>query len=182
MKELLLLYICRMKNKYKISKIRTHVLQCAGVFIALIFLVKTGDLLHTKLLIAPFGASCVILFGFPHSHFSQPKNIIGGYFICSLIGVAIYGFWGTHSLGIAFAVSLAVLVMLLTNLMHPPAGAVTIIAITSGAGWMFILVPVAIGAFIIVTSALLYNKIHSKINKNFKEEYQDILPEIRASE
>ncbi len=145
------------------SHIRTHILQCIGVFAALLFLLNVGKLMNAKLLIAPFGATCTILFGFPDSPFSKAKNIMGSYFICSLVGIGVFNLWGNSSHWVAIAVSLAVLLMFLTKLIHPPAGAVTIIAIDSGAKWLFILVPVSLGAFIIVVSGFLYHKLHRKI-------------------
>ncbi|HEX9061185.1 MAG TPA: HPP family protein [Clostridia bacterium] len=181
-KESYLSYLRHLKNKFMGTQIKTHILQCIGIFIALLLLVKAGELLHEKLLIAPFGASCVILFGFPESHFSAPKRIIGGYFICSLTGVAIHSFFGNTSFGVAFAVSLAVLVMLLTNLMHPPSGAVTIIAVTADYGWTFVLTPVVVGAFIVIVIAVIYNKLHKKIGESIKGDYPVIISEMEESE
>lgn len=40
------------------------------------------------LIMGSFGASCVLLFGFPKSPFSQPRNVILGHFLSTFIGLA----------------------------------------------------------------------------------------------
>ena len=55
--------------------------------------------------------------------------------------------------------ALAVFVMMITNTVHPPAGANPIIVILTGQSISFVFLPVAVGAFIIVAFAYLYNKL-----------------------
>lgn len=152
-------------NNWSKATLANQLLQNARIFITLAILSIIGDILNEKLLIAPFGASCIIMYSLPKSGFSNPLNIIGSYFICSIVGVVFYSLLGNNCWGIALAVSLAVLIMILTNLMHPPAGAVTIIAITTSAKWLFVINPVAIGTFCIVAIAILFNSIQRRSQK-----------------
>ena len=43
-------------------------------------------------LIASFGSSMVLLFGYPESPFAQPKNIFFGHLLTSLVGVFFFVF------------------------------------------------------------------------------------------
>lgn len=76
---------------------------------------------YTPLLIASFGASCVLAFGLWNSPLSQPRNIIGGHFISTLIGLIIYHLFGNEPWSLALGVGLAIGLMMLTKTTHPPA-------------------------------------------------------------
>ncbi|MET3355229.1 UNVERIFIED_ORG: CBS-domain-containing membrane protein [Xanthobacter viscosus] len=83
------------------------------------------------LLIAPFGASAVLLFGHPATPLAQPANVIGGYAVSATIGLLVAvvfpGAWWAAALG----VGLAILAMLMLRLSHPPAGAVPILMVVA---------------------------------------------------
>jgi CBS-domain-containing membrane protein len=65
-----------------------------GAFITILFLAEMSWHLGTTLLIAPFGASCVLVFAVPQSPFAQPRNVIGGHLISATIGLLVF-----HTLG-----------------------------------------------------------------------------------
>src|SRR5512135_53271 len=46
------------------------------------------------LLMAPFGATCVLAFGIPDSPLAQPRNIVGGHLLSSLIGLVFLALFG----------------------------------------------------------------------------------------
>jgi CBS-domain-containing membrane protein len=95
-----------------------------GATIAIGFL-AFAETLHAGaiLLMAPFGASAVIIFGLPKSPLAQPKNVILGHVITAFIGLFFVEFIGVTALNLAIATGLGVTVMLLTKTTHPPAGA-----------------------------------------------------------
>src|SRR6266481_2473468 len=62
--------------------------------------------LHTALLIAPFGASCVLVFALPNSPLAQPRNVIGGHLISTAIGLAVFAALGAQPVSLALAVGL----------------------------------------------------------------------------
>ncbi len=172
---------CRHKIKSKKEIHTRYIIQSAIIFVSLLIVEFLGTFLNNNLLVAPFGASCAIIFCFSESPFSRPQNVIGGYFICSLIGVATSLSFGNNPWTVAIAVSMSVLIMLLFGLMHPPAAAVTIIAVTSGAGWIFILFPVVTGAIVIVIVAvfdkMLIQKLFQKEPiKNTSSQRPDSIP------
>ncbi|MDT8424913.1 MAG: HPP family protein [Methyloprofundus sp.] len=80
-----------------------------------------GQIFDQPLILGSFGASCVLLFGFPDAVFSQPRNLIGGHVLCSLIGLGFLKLFGPDWWFMALAVGTALAVMLATRTVHPPA-------------------------------------------------------------
>lgn len=110
-------------------------------------------------IMAPFGASCVLVFGLWDAPLSQPRNVIGGHLISTFAGLALYHLLGSGPVVIAAGVDLAIGLMMLTKTTHPPAGADPIVVMMAGAGWSFLLAPVLIGSVVIVALALLINNL-----------------------
>ena len=110
-------------------------------------------------LIPPFGASMVLVMAVHESPLAQPKNLILGHILSALSGVLIYTLIGQTFYALGAGVALAIFVMMITNTIHPPAGANPIIVILGGKGISFVLLPVAVGALIIIIFAMIYNKI-----------------------
>jgi len=110
-------------------------------------------------LIPPFGASMVLVMAVPESPLAQPKNLILGHVLSALSGVLIYTLLGQTFYALGAGVALAIFVMMITNTIHPPAGANPIIVILGGKGISFVLLPVTVGALIIIIFAMIYNKI-----------------------
>ncbi|BBN81489.1 HPP family protein [Pseudoalteromonas sp. A25] len=105
---------------------------------------------HLALLMAPFGATAVLVFGVPDSPLAQPKNVIIGHLITAFIGVFFTQYFGVTPLTLALATGLGVSAMLITKTTHPPAGANPLLIMLSGQGWAFLFTPVLIGAITIV--------------------------------
>jgi CBS-domain-containing membrane protein len=112
-----------------------------------------------SLLIAPFGASCVLVFGVPASPFARPRNVIGGHLVTALVGLIAVSLFGPGPLGIAVGVGLAIAAMMVTDTVHPPAGANPIVVALSHASWSFLAAPVLLGTVAIVATGLVYNRI-----------------------
>jgi CBS-domain-containing membrane protein len=129
-----------------------------GGFIVIFILAQATANLHTALLIAPFGASCVLVFAIPQSPLAQPRNVIGGHLISAFVGVAVYALFGAEPWSFGLAVGLAIAAMELTGTLHPPAGADPIVVLLAKAGWSFLLLPVLGGAIVIVAIGFLYHR------------------------
>lgn len=139
---------------------KTHVLvSWFGGSIAIGIVALITELCNQPLLMAPLGASAVLAFGVPDSPLAQPRNIIGGHLLTSLVGLLFLQFMGAGWLSIALAVATAIALMQLTRTVHPPAGANPIIVIITAAGWEFLWVPVLISTAILVGCAVLVNNI-----------------------
>ncbi|MEO6709071.1 MAG: HPP family protein, partial [Planctomycetota bacterium] len=105
------------------------------------------------------GASAVLLFGANESPLAQPRNLVGGHVLSSIVAVLVVAAWGSTPLTTALAVGLALLVMNVTHTTHPPGGATALIGVQAAAGPGFILVPVLAGALILLVTALFTNNV-----------------------
>lgn len=109
-------------------------------------------------LLGSFGASCVLLFGFPEAPFSQTRNLFTGHLLCSLIGLMFLAWTGPVWWGLALALSTALMVMLLTRTVHPPAGSNPVIIFMTQPDWYFLLFPTLAGVILLWLAARLYAK------------------------
>lgn len=105
------------------------------------------------LLLAPIGASAVLVFAVPASPLAQPWPVIGGNSISALIGLGAAYLIGGSGLAAAIAVPLAILLMSFARCLHPPGGAVALLAATTGAA---LPLPIALGSMLLVGVALLF--------------------------
>ena len=116
-------------------------------------------------LIASFGSSMVLLFGYPDSPFAQPKNVFFGHLLTALVGIMFLKFiplpiFITIPLAVGFGVGL----MILFNVTHPPAGGNPIIVIIGGVSFEYLLSPVISGSIIIIIFAIVLNRLILKKN------------------
>lgn len=130
-----------------------------GALLAIGALGLLSEATHAPLMLASFGASCVLLFGYPESHFSQPRNTLGGHLIAALVGMAAVAVLGDHWTAMAVAVATAIALMKLTGTVHPPAGSTAIIAVHLHPELSFLVLPVLSGAALLVVLAALYNNV-----------------------
>ena len=117
-----------------------------------------------NLLIGSFGATMVLIFGFPESPFSQPKNIFFGHFITSLVGIIIYKYLFIEIYFMtALAVGLGIFLMILFNVTHPPAGGNAIVIILlENTSYEFLLFPLSVGTILIIFWGILFNRFLCK--------------------
>ena len=142
------------------NKIINALLSALGALIFISFLAFLDRSFEGMIwLIPPFGASMVLVMAVHESPLAIPKNILLGHILSALSGVIILYLIGDNFLALGIAVALAVFVMIVTDTIHPPAGANPIIVILTGQGISFVLFPVAVGAFMLVVFAYFYNKL-----------------------
>ena len=115
-------------------------------------------------LIASFGSTMVLLYGYPESQFAQPKNIFFGHLITALAGLFFLYFIPLPIyINIALAVGIGVFFMILLNVVHPPAGGNPIMVIIGSASYEYLINPIIFGCIIILLLAILVNKfLHQK--------------------
>ena len=140
---------------------------CAGMLAGLLLTGLTtqfmlGSVFHVPMLLAPIGASAVLLFGVPSSPLAQPWPVVGGNVISALVGVTCAHFLGVSMETAAIATSLAVGAMFLSRCLHPPGGAVALTAVMGGPvilglGYEFVIFPVMLNSVLLMLFALAYN-------------------------
>ena len=111
-------------------------------------------------LIASFGSTMVLLYGYPESPFAQPKNIFFGHLVTSLAGLFFLYFVPLPLyLILPLAVGLGVFLMIILNITHPPAGGNPIIVIMGSVSLDYVINPIIIGSFIILIFGVVLNRL-----------------------
>lgn len=140
-----------------------HLKSGAGAALGLGLVGGLAALTGWPLLIAPLGASVVLIFGQPASPLAQPANVFGGYLLGTLFGVAaaleLPGVWAAA----AVAVGLAVALMLLLRVTHPPAGAVPLVAMAAPDRGLALFPMLLVSAAILVGLALLLHRLPPRV-------------------
>ena len=111
---------------------------------------------HTALLMAPLGASCFLVMAYPDGFFAQPRNVVGGHVLSSIVGLGCLSVFGAHTWSLALAVGLAVALTMWVRVPHPPAGANAIVIFLTLPDWTFVIVPTLIGAAVIVLIGVIF--------------------------
>ncbi len=123
------------------------------------------DSIGCNLLIGSFGATAVLVYGAIRSPLAQPRNVLGGHVISAFVGVLSYQVAGDIIwLAAAIAVATAIALMHVTKTLHPPGGATALIAVIGGdsihhLGYLYALIPVGLGAILLLAVALVVNNI-----------------------
>ena len=111
-------------------------------------------------LIASFGSSMVLLYGYPESPFAQPKNIFFGHLLTSIVGIVFLNLIPLPIyITIPFAVGIGVGLMILLNVTHPPAGGNPIIVIMGSVSLEYLITPIILGSLIILAFGIILNRL-----------------------
>jgi CBS-domain-containing membrane protein len=145
-------------------KLQEILFASVGGFIAIAIIGYLTNSYDNLLVMGSFGASCVLLFGFPKSPFSQPRNVIFGHLFSTFIGLFFLHFMGNEWWSMALALCTALGVMLATRTVHPPAGSNPIIVFLLASSWDYLIFPSLIGSIILVVVALFYNNLSKKVS------------------
>ncbi|RQN40139.1 HPP family protein [Paraburkholderia tropica] len=127
-----------------------------GAFVGLALVGVLAQETSEPWILGSFGATCVLLFGFPASPFSQPRNIIGGHVLTSLTGLVCLHLFGPGYMPMAIAAASALMLMMLTRTVHPPAGSNPVIIFAAQPGWSFLVLPTMLGAVALVLIGWIY--------------------------
>jgi CBS domain-containing membrane protein len=140
---------------------------CLGALLGIAFTggsmyLLLGPAANIPLLVAPIGASAVLLFAVPASPLAQPWSIIGGNLVSATIGVTCAHAIADPTLAAALAVALSICAMFALRCVHPPSGAVALTAVLGGPaihalGYRFVLEPIAIQSAALLAAALAYH-------------------------
>jgi CBS-domain-containing membrane protein len=179
----------RIKRSYRVAKYvvyrqtiiepEDHIWTFIGAFLGIGIIGFFQSHLFTEqdlvFLIGSFGASAVLIFGATNSPLAQPRNLIFGHLISSIVGVCVYKLIpDTLWLSSALSVSLSIVAMQMTKTMHPPGGATALIANIGSEkiknlGFGYILSPVMTGVTILFLVAVIINNIPKNRNYPYKK-------------
>jgi len=112
-------------------------------------------------LVAPLGASAVLVFGVPASPLAQPWAVVGGNTVSALAGIACVHWLSLPPMAVAaIAVALAIGLMFLLRCLHPPGGAASLLMVlTATRDWHFAFQPVALNSLLLVLAGMVYNTL-----------------------
>ena len=125
-------------------------------------------------LAASFGSSVVVVFGYPENEFAQPKNVLLGHLLCTLVGiifVTLFNITQDRSIffiAIGLAVGISVMLMMAFKVTHPPAGGNTIVVMLTQDSFQFLVFPIMAGAITIIIGGVIYNRFILKKNYPLK--------------
>ncbi|QDX26285.1 HPP family protein [Sphingomonas suaedae] len=146
-----------------------RIVACIGatICIALTMFVSIGLPLTASdlpLIVAPMGASAVLIFAVPSSPLAQPWPVVGGNMISALLGIAVFRHVGDPMIAAGLAVGLAILAMSLCRCLHPPGGAAALTAVIGSdsvhaAGYAFAFAPVALNSIALVALAMVFHRV-----------------------
>jgi CBS domain-containing membrane protein len=109
-------------------------------------------------LVAPIGASAVLVFGLPASPLAQPWAVAGGNAVSALVGIACVQAFGVAPWVAGLAVGLAIAAMFALRCLHPPGGAAALLVVLSGVHDLhFALFPVLGNSLLLVAAGIAYN-------------------------
>ena len=116
------------------------------------------------IIVAPLGASAVLVFAVPASPLAQPWPVVGGNVISTLVGVAAFNLIPSEMLAAGVAVGAAILTMSLCRCLHPPGGAAALTAVIGSqsvhsAGYAFAFAPVALNSIALVALAMVFHRL-----------------------
>lgn len=151
------------------ATLRGRVLACLGAIVGialtgLVAALVTGHGAHLPVIVAPIGASAVLVFAVPASPLAQPWPVIGGNTLSALVGIAVARLVHDPVLATGLAVGLAIAVMSLTRSLHPPGGAAALTAVIGGpavasAGFLFAFLPVALDSLLLVALGWCFHRL-----------------------
>lgn len=136
-----------------------------GVFIAAVAGLGVQNMWPAlPFLIAPIGASAVLVFAVPASPLAQPWPVFGGNVLSAAVGVTVAHLVPDQMLAVGLAVAIAILAMSLLRCLHPPSGAVAVTAIIGSdaviaAGYMYPVTLVAANSAALVLAGYLFHRI-----------------------
>ena len=134
----------------------------AGLFSIITIAVLTFLTYKTEFgvfLLASFGSSMVLLYGYPESPFAKPKNVFFGHLVTALVGLFFLNFIPLPLyIIIPLAVGFGVGFMIILNVTHPPAGGNPIIVIMGSVSFDYLFTPVITGSIIILIFAIIINR------------------------
>ena len=141
------------------SKLAVGLVCGAGCGLAILAMEMLTPLTAYPLAAIPFATSIVLVISQPDARPAQPRALIGGHLVSAATGLLVDALVGPSTLAAATAVGLAVLAMILTDTLHPPAGINPLLIVLGGLPLSFIVIPVLAGACLLAAFAWIWHRL-----------------------
>jgi CBS-domain-containing membrane protein len=129
----------------------------AGGAVAIVLMEELSTRAAFPLVFVPFATSIVLVMGSPDIDAAQPRALIGGHLLATLVGLIVVKIAGPGPLTAALAVGLAMLAMHLTRSFHPPAGIDPLVVVANDMSWSFLVAPVLVGVCLLALLAFVWH-------------------------
>jgi CBS-domain-containing membrane protein len=149
-------------NPHKKFHLLESVIAGVGAFIGLSLIGLIAQKADTMMIIAPFGATAVLLFSAPKSPFSKPLNIFGGYLIATVLGALVLVYTDGGWLSVGTGLGLTIMLMHLAKVIHPPAGA-NFLIVTQGHLSYYLIEPLFLGLITLIVIGISVDKIKARL-------------------
>jgi CBS-domain-containing membrane protein len=159
-------YLSKMSGRSPLPatpKFSVAVISGMGASFAIALVASLAELSESALLMAPLGASCFLAFAVPESPLAQPRNIVLGHVVSTLVGLLVLSFVGSDWWAMALAVGLSVALMQLSRCSHAPAGANPLLVLLTEPSWSFLIFPVLAGSALIALVAVIFNNLRPSL-------------------
>jgi CBS-domain-containing membrane protein len=142
--------------------VRSVIAGATGAAIAIGLMELLAERTAIPLLFVPFATSIVLVMGSPEIEAAQPRALVGGHLVATLVGLIVVKVIGPSTAAAALAVGLAMVAMYLTRSFHPPAGIDPLVVVVNGMSWSFLLMPVAVGAALLAAFAFVWHNLFQR--------------------
>ena len=136
-----------------------------GIFLtAFITRLTVGPVAELPWLVAPLGASAVLIFVLPASPLAQPWPVAGGCLLSAMLGMVVHALVPDPLLAGTLAVGASIALMTVARCLHPPGGACALMMALGSpaidaAGWSFLVLPLATNLVLMLVAGLLFNNL-----------------------
>ncbi len=144
------------------SNWKTYAWRALGGGIGLYAMQLLAEMGHFPIALVPFATSVVNVISLPDAPPAQPRALIGGHLISTVVGLSVLSLFGSGAFAAALAVGLAIVAMHFTRTMHPPAGINPLIIVTSSLPWSFLVMPVLVGVLLLTALAYIWHGIENR--------------------
>ncbi len=129
-----------------------------GSALALEIVLHLGSLAHAVGFMGTFGASCVLLFAVPDGALSQPRRIVLGYGVASVLGLLALALQPALWM-LPVAVGLCISAMMVLDSVHPPAGSVPLVVYLTHPDPAQFLLWVGVGVVLLVMLSVGFHRV-----------------------
>ena len=131
----------------------------AGAAVAVAVMELASFNTEFPLVMIPFATSIVLVMGSPEAEPAQPRPLVGGHLVSTLVGLLVLQLTGPGPWAAAVAVGLAMVAMHATRTFHPPAGIDPLVVVVNDMPWTFLIAPVGVGALLLAAFAFAWHNL-----------------------